>query len=457
MDVYEILPVLAPGVFMQVLIQAYFIKHCWENESLSRRAKVLYTIAIAALNILGAAMYLFLTRKRESRYPDDFHDLKMDGQLQKGIFVLLVVAYEVTAFRILSATAVLGQNPALRWILASCFVLMIISGLGLGRHQKILHRALPAVQIALAMAADYLDTTQSTQFIVLAVVASVINDSPLRPARLYSLCALILYLVLHVVKLAASAYPETAEDVLRLYGNLLMSGLVFASFYMLKKQFLSNKRLKEQALMLEEMSALAERNRITGEIHDTVGHTLTSAAIAIEAGEKLLEQDTEAAREKFALAKEQVRRGLNDIRHSVKTIRAGGEKQFLPELNRLIDDIRRNMGLPINGIVEMQSELLPIQQSVLLRAVQECATNSVKHGMSSQADLLVQEYRGVIRMTFSDNGKGTGEIVFGFGLDNMAQRVKSIGGTLKAESAKGEGFTVSITMPTGITAGGERV
>ncbi len=455
MDFYDILPVLTPAVFMQVLIQAYFIRHCWENATLRTRAKVFYTIAIVVCNILGVAAYLFLTRKREARYQDDFTDLAMDSQLQKGILVLLVIAYEITSFRILTSSAA-EQSLALRWIIASCFVLMIVQGLLLNNRHKILYHVVPAVLIALAMAVDYVDTTQSSQFIVLVVVASIINGFPLRQARLYSLAALIAYLSVHVVLLSTAGPSENpGGDVLLLYGNLLVFGLVFSAFYMLKKQTLTNKRLKEQALLLEEMAAVTERNRITGEIHDTVGHTLTSAAIAIEAGEKLLGQDAQAARERFALAKEQVRKGLNDIRHSVKTIQAGGEKQFLPELDKLISDIRRNMDLAVNAIVEVSTELLPIQQSVLLRAIQECATNSVKHGRSTQIDLLLQEYKGTIRLTFSDNGKGAEEIHFGFGLDSMAQRVQSIGGTLQAESAKGEGFTVSITIPTGIQAGGE--
>ncbi|WP_240491793.1 histidine kinase, partial [Acinetobacter baumannii] len=46
--------------------------------------------------------------------------------------------------------------------------------------------------------------------------------------------------------------------------------------------------LKEMAAARAEMSALAERNRIAGEIHDIVGHTLTTTIIQIEAGKRLL-------------------------------------------------------------------------------------------------------------------------------------------------------------------------
>jgi signal transduction histidine kinase len=230
--------------------------------------------------------------------------------------------------------------------------------------------------------------------------------------------------------------------------------LVFLAFYTLKKQLLANARLqdvlgtlKQQSLRLEEMGAVAERNRIAGEIHDTVGHTLTTAVISIEAGQKLMEADPIAAREKFALAGEQIKQGLSDIRGSVKMIQTGGEEAFEPALLRLLEDIRQNTDMKVTLIVELKTELLPIQQSILLRAVKECATNSLKHGGSTEADVLVQQYKDTVRLTFSDNGRGTSQIRYGFGLSTMAQRVQSIGGTLYADSSPGEGFSVNIAIP----------
>jgi signal transduction histidine kinase len=158
-----------------------------------------------------------------------------------------------------------------------------------------------------------------------------------------------LYFAVNIIE-ALQRYATNSDEIISyLYVTMLVFFLVFAAFYMLKKQLLANKRLeaaiatlKEQSLRLEEMGAISERNRITGEIHDTVGHTLTSAIISIEAGEMLLSKDTEKALLKFALAKEQVKRGLSDIRNSVKTIQAGGQKSFMSELNFLLDDIRQN-------------------------------------------------------------------------------------------------------------------
>ncbi len=213
--------------------------------------------------------------------------------------------------------------------------------------------------------------------------------------------------------------------------------------------------LKAQTAQMEKLAAAAERNRIAGEIHDAVGHTLTSALIAIEAGEGLLLRDGAAAGEKFSLAKQQVRLGLDEIRRSVRGARAGGTADFAAALAALAREIENGSGFLIHIVSHLETELLPIQQNVLLRAIKECATNSIKHGGAKQADLLLQENRGLVHFTFSDDGAG-GNTAFGFGLGSMAERVRGLGGIVKAESAPGEGFTVILSLPIGMERGGEK-
>lgn len=457
MNLNDILPIIVPAFLLQLFIEAYYIRHCWENPRLSQKQKAVYIITIVLFNIVAAAAYLFLTRKKDAPLYSSQDDEDVDTHIRQGIFVVLVITYEIFSFRLITRGSGLEQYSPVIALLAACFVLMIANGLLVKKRQKVLYYLLPSVEIALIMAVAAIDTTQSAEFLVMAVVASIINGYPLKPAKVYSLISFLIYFVMSIVKTLVrfGTIPDN-EFVGYIYGNLLVFMLVFLAFYTLKKQLIANARLgsalitlKEQSLKLEEMGAVAERNRIAGEIHDTVGHTLTTAIISIKAGEQLMDADPSAALKKFHLAGEQIERGLNDIRSSVKMIQSGGEKAFLPELNRLLDEIRENSDLKLTDVVDLRSELLPIQQSVLLRAVKECATNSLKHGHSTEADLLIQEFKGTIHLTFSDNGTGAQHVNFGFGLSSMQQRVKSIGGMLSVSSAPGEGFTVQITIPTG--------
>ena len=258
-------------------------------------------------------------------------------------------------------------------------------------------------------------------------------------------------------------FADNSEAIGYIYMSLFVFVLVFAAFYSLHKQFVTNhqlakaiKRIQEQAQQLQKMSVVEERNRIAGEIHDTVGHTLTSAIIAIEAGEALFAKNSAEALNKFSLAKEQVKRGLNEIRNSVKAIHAGDKDDFLYQLAHLTREIKRHTGLQITKIVELKSKLLPIQKRVLLQAIKECATNSIKHGKSTELDVLLQEHKGMLRLTISDNGLGAEQVNFGFGLTLMQERIQSLGGILEIETAAGEGFTVNMTLPVGKEAGGKK-
>ena len=455
MSIYTIFPIIIPAAFMQVLVQATFIGHCYHNGSMTKRAKAWTIAAIALFNIPAAAAYLFLSNPKENAILNEDGDSDAGGNIRQGTFVLLTVAYEMFCLKILALPGEPGPDPVIGWLLSACFVAFILQGLLSGKRRPVILIALPLVQNVLILASVYMDTTQSGQFLVLIVLAGIINACPLRLARLHSLMMFLTYLSTSVVKMAVT-FPAPSADIIisTLYVNMLVFVMVYMAFYMLKKQLITNRMLKEQSLKLEEMAALRERSRITGEIHDTVGHTLTSAAIAIEAGEKLLAPDQEAAREKLNLAREQVRQGLLDIRQAVKTIRAGIEKVFVPAIREMADDIQHRTGLEITAIIDVKTRLLSIQQNVLTNALKECATNSLKHGHATHADLLIQEYKGAVTMTYTDNGSGAKDFSYGFGLNNMSRQVLSIGGTLSAFGETGEGFTVSMTIPTGITAGG---
>jgi signal transduction histidine kinase len=397
MSFYTIIPIVISAAFMQVLVQVTFIRHCYHNEAMTKRARSWTIAAIAVFHIPAAAAYLFLTNPKDNAILADDEDSDAGSNIRQGTFVLLTIAYEMFSVRILALPEAPSPDPMTGWLLSACFVAFILQGLLGGNRHPVTLIALPLVQIVLIMASSYLDSSQSGQFLVLIVLAGIINACPLRLARLHSLLLFLAYLSVTIVKMAA-AYPPPGADIIvsTVYVNMLVFVMVYMAFYMLKKQLIANRLLKEQSLKLEEMAALRERSRITGEIHDTVGHTLTSAAIAIEAGEKLLAQDPEAAREKLTLAREQVRQGLFDIRQAVKTIQAGGEKDFQPAIKDLAEDIKRRTGLGITSIIEVHTKLLPIQQNVLINALKECATNSLKHGHATRADLLIQEKIGEV-------------------------------------------------------------
>lgn len=462
MQIRDILPVIIPGVLIQISVQVYYIKHCWDNTRLTLRQKIIYILAIIIFNLPAAAVYLFNNREKTTAHYDEFQDIDTDIHIRQVIFVLLVVAFEVFALYIITDNVHNAYYPLIIGLLAYCFIIMLINNLVIKEKPRLLYLLLPATQLFITIPIQYLDRSYNAQFILMVVAASIINKFPVPLARVYSIAAFCAFTVGSITK--ALKYHDTLNIdgiISYLYVNILVFFLVIAAFFTLKKQLVTNRRLnaalkrvREQSQQIREIGALTERHRITAEIHDTVGHTLTGAVISIEAAENLIGEASREAAQKLSLAKEQVKRGLDDIRSAVRTIRSGCESGFMDGIDNLLKEIYKTTGLRINSIVELNSELLSIQINILLKAVKECATNALKHSRCTEADLLIQEYNGAVRLTFSDNGAGTDNIVPGSGLSIMKERIESIGGTLAFRSVRGEGFTVSISLPVGDKRGG---
>lgn len=207
-------------------------------------------------------------------------------------------------------------------------------------------------------------------------------------------------------------------------------------------------KLKETSEELEEMTILKERNKIAREIHDTVGHTLTTVLLEMEAGERLVKVDPDLAAEKIRLAKGQIRKGLADIRESVGTLQSGGEiLDFIPSIKLLINETTRHGGIFINHEISNFPQLTTQQEKAVYRALQEGLTNGIKHGKSTAFVFKLKCENDNIIFFLQDNGEGTDKIVQGFGLTAMEQRVKEAGGIMSINAKYGEGCSINISIP----------
>lgn len=209
-------------------------------------------------------------------------------------------------------------------------------------------------------------------------------------------------------------------------------------------------KLKETSKELEEMTILKERNTIAREIHDTVGHTLTTVLLEMEAGERLMKTNMDLATDKIKLAKGQVRKGLSDIRESVNTLKEGRKiLEFVPSIKLLISETTQNGDVFIYDEISELPRLTDQQEKVLYRALQEGLTNGIKHGKSTAFVFKLKYENSYVKFFLQDNGEGTDKIIRGFGLTAMEQRVRESGGVLTIRSNPGEGCCIDISIPAG--------
>ena len=94
----------------------------------------------------------------------------------------------------------------------------------------------------------------------------------------------------------------------------------------------------------------------------------------------------------------------------------------------------------------MEQRLSPEVEVHLFRIAQELINNILKHAQATEASVRFEVESGKLRLMLSDNGKGLFENgSTGKGLRNIAERVKSLGGTWEVKSEEGLGV-VNVIM-----------
>ena len=93
-----------------------------------------------------------------------------------------------------------------------------------------------------------------------------------------------------------------------------------------------NRQLEEYAAQVETLAVVEERNRLAREMHDTIGHRLTTAAVQLEGAQRLAASEPERAAAMIGAGRQQVREALQDLRRTVGRLREPVEVELsLPQ------------------------------------------------------------------------------------------------------------------------------
>lgn len=193
--------------------------------------------------------------------------------------------------------------------------------------------------------------------------------------------------------------------------------------------------------------ALAERERMAREIHDTLAQGFTSLLMLVQAVEAELDHDVVRARRHLALMDETARLNLAEARALV----TGGapadlDGATLPDaLFRLA--ARHAAQLEVTGAVRP----LPAGPEVVaLRSCQEALTNCRKHAGSSATATIGLDYADdCLTLSVRDDGQGFDPRADqdGYGLAGLRARAGEVGGSVEVRSAPGGGTAVTVRLP----------
>ena len=213
----------------------------------------------------------------------------------------------------------------------------------------------------------------------------------------------------------------------------------------------ANRRLRQYAAQVEDVTILQERNRLAREIHDSVGHYLTALNMQLKAAQAVLPGDVDRAQDALNKAQSLAVDALADVRRSVTALRdEPALGQPLPDaIGNLIVECRSS-GLVINLVVQGEPRSLesPIALT-LYRAAQEALTNVRKHALASRVDVTLSYLPECVRLKVADNGVGMHGIAdtsTGFGLLGLRERVALLGGQVNISTGPKQGFILELEV-----------
>lgn len=211
----------------------------------------------------------------------------------------------------------------------------------------------------------------------------------------------------------------------------------------------ANRDLEVYASSIEELTLLRERNRISREIHDSVGHALSAIVIQLGAIERTLGKSHEVTGASIKELKKFAQNSLKDVRSAVREIKPKEFEEFegILVIEELINNFRKLTGVDVRlAFTKEKWPLSSDQAFVVYRIIQEFLANSIRHGKANliQIFMAFTEYKLVV--TLKDNGKGAESLVEGMGLKSMRERVMEIGGTFEYNTKTEQGFLVKLEL-----------
>ncbi|MBI4630999.1 MAG: GAF domain-containing sensor histidine kinase [Chloroflexi bacterium] len=215
----------------------------------------------------------------------------------------------------------------------------------------------------------------------------------------------------------------------------------------------------EHARLYEEVQRLSiveERQRIGMDLHDGVIQSIYAVGLQLEFIRALIEDgDSKQAHDRLGAAIEALNHTIRDIRSYILDLHP---HQFQGDdlevgVRRLVAEFKANSLIVTD--LEIDSDVCqavsPEARLAIFQITQEALANVAKHSHATRVKLQIFPNGESLKMSVEDNGVGLpldgGVRRMGHGLNNMAQRARTIGGALEVNSEQGNGTRIDVRVP----------
>lgn len=216
-------------------------------------------------------------------------------------------------------------------------------------------------------------------------------------------------------------------------------------------------QLTRLAKTARQSALLEERNRLAGEIHDSLAQFFAGISLQLFAAQEAIAKVDESynyVERAYDLAQD----GLGEARRSVLSLRSDViEESGLTKALRMLADrsnISGRLRCSFRATTLLADDLPHQVQQHLLRIAQEAISNAIRHANPTFLNVLLQSNSTELVLEIDDNGTGIDTAGLGcsegFGLGNMRERAKQLGAELDIRTAPGGGTSVIVRLPSSV-------
>jgi two-component system sensor histidine kinase DesK len=240
-----------------------------------------------------------------------------------------------------------------------------------------------------------------------------------------------------VVALGAGTALVTDAPLFFILVAVAISLLVGGVNLHFSQQSRAHNKLRLAHAEIEQLAAIAERERIARDLHDVLGHTLSLIVLKAELAVKLSPIDPERAAREMHDVETVARQTLHDVRLAIR-----GYRTTLPEE---IDRSRSMLkAARIDGTFDIGAPDLPqpVEETLAL-VLREAVTNVVRHSEASRCAIRLASHERSVTLEVHDDGRGMAASP-GLGLRGMRERVEFMGGTVSFDGEQGTRVVVRV-------------
>jgi len=363
------------------------------------------------------------------------------------LFMVVAIGLSVGYAGLWQAEQLTRSSPhwgTLRWV--GGYLLFVaaylVSFLRRAAHTDAVERRLLALQAVAAIFLVWLHPSFLTTCLLMVVAWQLGWSVPLAPALVVALGQSV---VLALMKCAGQT-PGLTILILIIscaFQVFAISAASLARSEAYAREELSRviAELRATQALVTESARMNERLRISRDLHDVLGHSLTTLAIQLDVASRLL---SGPAGDHVRCAREVAAKLLTEVRSVVSRVRVE-PVDLRATLQAMADSAA---GLKVQLLFpENLTALDAARADAIIRCVQESVTNTLRHAHARE---LVIELKcmpdGSVAIGTRDDGRG-GPIVEGSGIAGMRERFKMLGGSLSVIGTPGRGLRITGELP----------